>query len=204
VVNLEEMLSAKNAGMPELDGLTFLRTKKNAMKMHRNGTKKIEKLSTSELVKDTQLTKLLLLREIGVMLRRKKLNTWFKLMYSVAKSLNLPFARYVIAKAKELKDIMPTIPNLWKSSGSVINAITTYIGISRNVCSLNDQTLWTLNERMRWPEHMRKPCEGERNISPPIINLIVGHSSNRFRSPMTSGCKTYDQPVFKEVFYVAI
>jgi len=150
---MDMMLNARNADMQELAEHISLRIEKSVMKMLQNGTRKIGVLSINVQEKDTQLTKLILLSEIGAMLKRKKLSTWFKHMLIAAKSSNLKFVLFAIAKVKGLKDIMLIIPSLWKSYGFVIPVITIFTNLLKNVCSLNDQTLWTLIKRMRWPDH---------------------------------------------------
>jgi len=147
------MRNARNAGMQRLAERIFLEIRKNATQMQPNGTKAIVMLSIKEQESDMLLIRQRLLSAIANMQKKSKLNIWYKRMSIVAKSLSQIFVRFVIVKVKGLKHTMLIIPSLWKSFGYVINAITIFINLLRNVCSLNDQTHRALNKRMRWPEH---------------------------------------------------
>lgn len=162
---MDMMLNARNADMQGLVERIFLGIKKYVMPMQRNGIKIIEILSISVPEKGTLKIKLRLLSEIENMLKKLKLNIWFNATFAGVKLLNLKFAQYVIVKVGELKDTMQIIPNLWKLYGFVLNAITIFINLLRNMCSLNDQTHRALNERMRWPDLIGN-YERESEISP--------------------------------------
>lgn len=127
--------------------------KSDVMSMPRDGKRKIESRSIKERVSDTPLTKLLLVTVTESITLNGKLKIWFKIAWLTEEWLNHLSVLFAIVRAKGLKDITQIIPNRWKSFGCAVNAITIYTNLLKNVCSLNDQTLKTLNERMRWPEH---------------------------------------------------
>lgn len=137
------MLSAKNVDISKREEIIFYVTKKNVMKMQRNGTPTIENISMQKPEKGMQKIIQLLLNVTEDTLRRLKLNIWYNHMCAEVKSLSQQFALFAIVNQNGLKGITQIIPNLWKLFGYVINAITISINLLKNVCSLNDQTLWT-------------------------------------------------------------
>lgn len=151
--NTATMRNVKNADMQKQEELIFLGIGKSAMKMHQSGIKIIEMLLINELGKGILKTEQLSLKETESMQKKSKLSIWFKLMLKGERLLNRQFVQFAIVRQKKLKDIMQIIPSLWKLSGYVRNVITTFINLSKIMCSLNDQTLRALNKRMRWPEH---------------------------------------------------